>query len=66
MDLNPNEVKVEHYSLGPGKGSSFRAVHLPTGIAVSETVSANSSQPGSVVTGRLIAALKEKVQNASK
>src|SRR5260221_540692 len=38
---------------------------LPTGIAVAETVSTNSSEPSSVVTGRLIAALKEKIQNAS-
>ena len=65
MERNPKEVRVEHYYLGPGKGSSFKAVHLPTGIAVAETVSTNSSEPSSVVTGRLIAALKEKIQNAS-
>ena len=62
MELNPKDVRIDHFYLGPGKGSSFKAVHLPTGIAVAETVSAGSSESGGAVTSRLISELKRKIQ----
>jgi hypothetical protein len=62
MEINPQDVRVDHFYLGPGKGSSVKAVHLPTGITVAETVSPDSSEPGHMITGRLLSALKTKLQ----
>ena len=62
MEINPQDVRVDHFYLGPGRGSSVKAVHLPTGIAVAETVSSDSSEPGHMITDRLLSALKAKIR----
>ena len=62
MEINPQDVRVDHFYLGPGKGSSVKAVHLPTGITVAETVPVDSSEPGQAITDRLLSGLKSKIR----
>ena len=62
MEINPKDVRIDHLYLGPGKGSSFKAVHLPTGVFVAETVPADSMEPGRTITDRLLSALKLQIQ----
>lgn len=62
MQLNPTDVRIDHVYLGAGKGSEIRAVHLPTGIVVTEPIPSSSSELRRVVTQRLISRLKTKIQ----
>ena len=62
MEMNPKDVRINHYYLGPGKGSSLEVVHLPTGLSVGEAVPPGSTEPGNAITARLLSALKLKIQ----
>jgi len=62
MEINPKDIRIDHLYLGSGKGSSFKVVHLPTGVSVAETVPADSTEPGRTITDRLLSALKLQIQ----
>jgi hypothetical protein len=60
MEMNPKDIRINHFYLGPGKGSSFEVVHLPTGVSVSEAVPTNSTEQSQAITARLLSLLKLK------
>ena len=62
MEIDPKDVRIDHFYLGPGKGSSLKVVHLPTGVSVAETVPADSTEPGRTITDRLLLALKLRIR----
>ena len=66
MELNPKDVRIDHFYLGPGKGSSLAATHLPTGISVAEDIPASSTETGHAIQTRLLSALKLKIQEGGK
>jgi len=66
MKINPKDVRISHFYLGPGKGSSFEVVHLPTGVSIAEAVPADSTESGHAITNRLLSALKLKIQENGK
>jgi len=66
MEVNPKDVIINHFYHGPGNGSSFQAVHLPTGTSVRERVPIDSTEPSKAITDRLISALKMKLQENNK
>lgn len=64
--LNPDDVRINHLYLGPGAGSNMEVVHLPTGLSVSEHVTADSAEARSVIQNRLLVTLETKVQHEGK
>jgi len=62
MDIDPKEIIINHYYLGPGEGSSIEAIYLPTGTSVAEHIPSNSTESGPAINSRLVAALKLKIQ----
>ncbi len=66
IEVNPKDIRINHYYLGPGKGSSVEAVYLPTGVSVTETIPADSTELGLTVQARLLSALKAKIQEGGK
>jgi hypothetical protein len=64
--MNSKDVRINHFYLGPGKGSSFEAVHLPTGASVAEPVPTDSTESSKAITARLLSALKMKIQENDK
>jgi len=66
MEINPKDVIINHFYLGPGKGSSFEAVYLPTGASVSEAVPPDSTEKSRAINARLLSSLKLKIQENGK
>jgi hypothetical protein len=66
MDLNPEDVIIEHVYHGPGNGSSFVAKHLPTGTCVGERVPTDSTESSRTIQTRVIAALRLKIRDGFK
>ena len=66
MEVDPKDIRINRYYLGPGKGSSVEAVHLPTGVSVAESIPAHSTETGHTINGRLLSALKLKIQDGGK
>jgi hypothetical protein len=64
--MNSEDVRINHYYRGPGNGSSLEAVHLPTGLSVSESVPTNSSEGSGKIMLRLMEALELKLQKHLK
>lgn len=64
--MNSEDVRINHYYRGPGNGSSLEAVHLPTGLSVSESVPTDSSEGSGKIMRRLIQALELKLQEHQK
>jgi hypothetical protein len=62
MEIDPKDVRIDHFYLGPGKESSLKVVHLPIGVSVAETVPADSTEPGRTITDRLLLALKLRIR----
>ena len=62
MELNPEDITIDHFYLGRGKGSSLQATHLPTGISVAEDIPSNSTESVHAIRTRLLSALKSKIQ----
>jgi len=62
MDINPKDVRINHYYHGPGNGSSIEAVYLPTGASVAERVPSNSTEDSRKIHSRLLSALRLKIQ----
>jgi hypothetical protein len=62
MEINPKDIRIGHFYMGPGKGSAMKATHLPTGIWVGEDIPTNSTESGSVITSRLLSELKLKIE----
>ena len=62
MEMNPKDIRIDHFYLGRGKGSSVSATHLPTGISVAEDIPTSSTESGQTIQTRLLAALKLKIQ----
>ena len=66
MEINPKDIRINHYYLGPGKGSSVEAVYLPTDVPVAERIPAGSAETGRAIHARLLLALKLKIQEGDK
>jgi hypothetical protein len=66
MDLNPEDVIIEHVYHGSGNGSSFVATHLPTGTRVGERVPTDSTESSRTIQNRVIAALKLMIRDGLK
>ena len=62
MQLNPNDIRINYYHLGHGKGSEIEAIFLPTGESVTETIPAGSTETERVLHARLVSALRAKIQ----
>src|SRR5712691_4331249 len=62
MEINPKNIRINRYYLGPGKGSAVEAVYLPTGVSVAECIPAGSTEIGRTLHARLLSALKLKIQ----
>lgn len=61
MEFDPKDIRLERRYLGPGSGSSLTAVHLPTGLSVTESIPATSDEPSRLIQLRLVSALKLKL-----
>ena len=66
MELNPKDIRINRYYLGPEKGSSVEAVYLPTGVSVAELIPPGSTETGHTLHARLLAALKLKIEDGGK
>jgi hypothetical protein len=66
MEVNPKDIRINYYYLGPGKGSSVEAVHSPTGIRIAESIPANSTETGRTINARLLSAIKTRIQKGGK
>ena len=62
----PKDIRITHYYLGPGKGSSVEVVHWPTGVSVAVRIPADSTESGPTINARLLSALKLKIQQGDK
>jgi len=66
LDLDPKDIRITEYYLGPENGSSIEAVHIPTGISVAESITASSTETGSTIHLRLLLALEQKIKEGGK
>jgi hypothetical protein len=64
MKIDPKDIRIDHFYLGPGKGSSLKAIHLPTGVSVVEDVPTSSTGPSAAIRARLLSALKVKIEES--
>lgn len=63
MEINPHEIRLDHFHHGPGNGASWKATHLPKGIWVGEFVSRDSKESQSVIRLRLLDELTRKLED---
>jgi hypothetical protein len=66
MQLNPNDIRINHYHLGHRKGSEIEAIYLPTGESVAASIPADSTETDHTLHARLLSALKMKIQKAGQ
>ena len=66
MQVNPNDIRINHYHLGRGKGAEIEAIYLPTGETVAENIPADSTETSRKINARLLSALKMKIQEDSQ
>jgi hypothetical protein len=64
MEIYPQDVRIDHLYLGPGKDARIVVTHLPTGLSVSEDIPPGKSALS--IQHRLMSALKMKVHEEGK
>jgi hypothetical protein len=58
MPMRDSEFQINHYWHGPGQGSSYRVVHLPTGLFVESRQEKGASH---LLLNRLLGQLRDRI-----
>ncbi len=62
IEITAEDLRIDHWWYGPGKGGSLQITHLPTGVSVSEEQPYDAKESNYAQRNRMMAELKAKIR----